>query len=113
MNDEQARHLLAATCELWLLKNRESFAFQPSATGDVVSRMLERGVLARSPDGRLISRAGGSPEDVLQMVRADAPHLFRGPDDAAPALAPKPDPRGLSPTARLALANGDDNRVKL
>jgi hypothetical protein len=56
----------------------------------------------------LISRAGGSPADLLEVVRREHPHYFKGPDDAAPAMVPTPAPRGLTPDARLAVANGHE-----
>lgn len=108
MTDTMADQLLAATLETWLERRRATAGFHDRALPDVLRHMLERGVLARADDGSLTSRAGGSPEDVLETVRRDCAHLFKGPDDTAPAMAPKPNPRGLSPDARLALANGHE-----
>jgi hypothetical protein len=108
MNETPADALLSATLELWLERRRATAGFHDTALPDVAAHMLRLGVLARSDDGKLISRAGGSPDDILALVRRKQAYLFKRPDDAAPAPAPKPNPKGLSPDARLALANGHE-----
>lgn len=100
--------LLELTVENWLLRN--AGPLRQGAIGDVVRRMLAAGVLARSKTRELISRAGGSPEDVLAMVRQEAPHLFGDPEpDAAPIAPPTAPPKPRpSADARLSQSNGHE-----
>lgn len=113
MTDDIRGQLLTATAELWVHQHRDRLGIRAGAAADVARRLLAVGVLARGDDGSLRSQAGGSPDDLIATIRADAGHLFGGPDNPAPAVAPKPDPRGLSPSAKLALANGDDVKARL
>ncbi|MDB5431414.1 MAG: hypothetical protein JWP35_2530 [Caulobacter sp.] len=109
MHNENTAALLLATAEAWVEKHRDRLGALPGATGDIINRMLEIGVLERAPNGSLRSKAGGSPDDLAETVRREAPHLFLGPDDAAGApVEPHPKPNGPRPsaTARLSVANG-------
>lgn len=107
MSDIKADALLSAVCELWIERHREHLGIRPGAVGDLAGRMLALGVLARGDDGSLRSVAGGTPADLVSMIRGDAPHLFRGPSEDH-TIARKPNARALGPSARLALANGHE-----
>lgn len=110
MSEDLRAALLAARTELWLLRHPARETIHPTAVGDVAHTMLRLGVLGLDSTGRLISRAGGSPDDVLLQVKAASPFLFKDADDGHPTTAPCPDPKSLKPGDRLALANGEDMR---
>jgi hypothetical protein len=104
MTDNSAAQLLAASVELYLERNRDALGVCPGATADLRCRAMELGVFERVQDGSVRSAAGGSVEDVIAMIRVQAPHLFR--DETVTKAPPAPDPRTLSAAARLDLANG-------
>lgn len=100
---------LRAEVRALVAENATVLNLAEAAPADVVNRLLGAGALWVG--GRVAMPCGTDPIAYASTVFGADPasaHLFRGPDAAAPAMAPKPKPRGLSPSAKLALSNGHE-----
>lgn len=107
---ETERARARAELRALVAENATTLKLAPAAALDVVNRLLDAGAVMVGE--RVVMPCGTAPLAYAENVfrgDPDAAHLFRGPpDDVTPAAAPKPNPKGLSPDARLSLANGHE-----
>lgn len=100
---------LLTTAQLgrWIEKHRVRLGIAEHAVTDVVTRLLETRVIRPTERDEPVTVAGGNLDDLVHVLRQQAPHLFTHPQPER--REPSPDLSKMTAAQRLEHANTPSN----